>query len=56
LVHNRPCGDQQTTKEDHRMTEDMIEAGRLMQIALKDHVISGKVWYSFFKKEVNGEV
>jgi DNA repair protein RadC len=50
LVHNHPSGDQQPTKEDHNITEAMIEAGRLMQIPLKDHVIIGKGWFSFFER------
>jgi DNA repair protein RadC len=50
LVHNHPSGDQQPTKEDHRITEDMIEVGRVMQIPLKDHVIIGKGWFSFFER------
>jgi DNA repair protein RadC len=41
LVHNHPSGDQQPTKLDHRISEDMIEAGRLMQIPLKNHVTIG---------------
>jgi DNA repair protein RadC len=55
LVHNHPSGDQQPTKEDHRITEDMVEAGRLMQIPLKDHVIIGKGWFSFFERECGKE-
>ena len=51
LVHNHPSGDQQPTKEDHKITEEMIEVGRLMQIPLKDHVIIGKGWFSFFERE-----
>jgi len=34
LVHNPPSGDQQPTKEDHKITEDMIEVGELMKIPL----------------------
>ena len=55
LVHNHPSGDQQPTKEDHKITEEMIEVGRLMQIPLKDHVIIGKGWFSFFERKMNGE-
>ena len=51
LVHNHPSGDQQPTKEDHKITEEMIEVGRLMQIPLKDHVIIGEGWFSFFERE-----
>ena len=55
LVHNHPSGDQHPNKEDHKITEEMIEVGRLMQIPLKDHVIIGKGWFSFFGREMNGE-
>jgi DNA repair protein RadC len=55
LVHNHPSGDQQPTKEDHKITEEMIEVGRLMQIPLKDHVIIGKGWFSFFERNMNQE-
>ena len=43
--------DQQSNKEDHKMTEEMIEVGRLMKIPLKDHVIIGKGWFSFFERD-----
>jgi DNA repair protein RadC len=53
-VHNHPpAGGRPTTKEDHRITEEMIEVGRLMQIPLKDHVIIGKGWFSFFERSRN---
>jgi len=55
LVHNHPSGDQQPTKEDHKITEEMIEVGRLMKIPLKDHVIIGKGWFSFFERSMNDE-
>jgi hypothetical protein len=55
LVHIHPFADQQPTKEDHKITEEMIEVGRLMQIPLKDHVIIGKDWFSFFERRINGE-
>jgi len=56
LVHNHPSGDQQPTKEDHKITEEMIEVGRLMKIPLKDHVIIGQGWFSFFESKRNGEI
>ena len=56
LVHNHSSGDQQPTKEDHKITEEMIEVGRLMKIPLKDHVIIGKGWFSFFERKMNGEI
>ncbi len=51
LVHNHPSGDQQLTKEDRKITEEMIEVGRLMKIPLKDHVIIGEVWFSFIERD-----
>jgi len=33
----------------------MIEVGRVMQIPLKDHVIIGKGWFSFFERKMNDE-
>jgi len=56
LVHNHPSGDQQPTKEDHKITEEMIEVGRLMQIPLKDHVIIGEGWFTFFEAKLNEEI
>jgi len=55
LVHNHPSDDQQPTKEYHKITEEMIEVGRLMQIPLKDHVIIGEGWFSFFESNMNQE-
>ena len=54
LVHNHPSGDQQPTREDHEITEEMVEVGRLMKIPLKDHVIIGKGWFSFFERDCGG--
>ncbi|MFX0139354.1 MAG: JAB domain-containing protein [Candidatus Hodarchaeota archaeon] len=51
FFYNHPSGDQRPIKEDHKITEEMIEVGRLMQIPLKDHVIIGKDWFSFFERD-----
>ena len=54
LVHNHPSGDLQSTKEDHKKTEEwyshrffcgMIEVGRLMKILFKDFTIIGEDWF-----------
>ncbi|MFX0138171.1 MAG: JAB domain-containing protein, partial [Candidatus Hodarchaeota archaeon] len=50
-LNNHFSGYQQSAKEDHKITEEMIEVGRLMQIPLKDHVIIGKGWFSFFERD-----
>lgn len=51
LVHNHPSGDQEPTKEDIKLTQEMKQIGRMMKIPLKDHVIIGKGWFSFFERD-----
>jgi DNA repair protein RadC len=41
LVHNHPSGDTAPSAEDIRVTRQMVEAGRLMDIEVLDHVILG---------------
>ncbi len=41
LVHNHPSGDPQPSREDLRITRQMVEAGRIMNIRVLDHVILG---------------
>lgn len=41
LVHNHPSGDPQPSKQDIRLTREIIEAGRPLGIAVHDHVIVG---------------
>jgi DNA repair protein RadC len=64
LVHNHPSGDQEPMKEDIKLTEEwyirhlfggMKQISRMMKIPLKDHVIIGKGWFSFFERRMNGE-
>lgn len=41
LVHNHPSGDPSPSSEDIRVTKQMIEAGRIVDIKVLDHVIMG---------------
>ncbi|MBE2204841.1 MAG: JAB domain-containing protein [Chthoniobacterales bacterium] len=41
LAHNHPSGDSAPSQADHRMTRQMSEAARLLQIQLLDHVVTG---------------
>lgn len=40
-VHNHPSGDPSPSAADLRVTRQLVEAGRLLQIPLQDHVIIG---------------
>ena len=41
LVHNHPSGDPTPSPEDVRLTRQLAEAGRVVDIRLHDHVIIG---------------
>ncbi len=42
LVHNHPSGDPMPSAEDLRITRQMVEAGKVVGIAVIDHVIVGR--------------
>lgn len=41
LVHNHPSGDPSPSEADHRITRRLLEAARILQITLLDHIILG---------------
>ena len=41
LVHNHPSGDPEPSREDLRLTRQLVDAGRLLDLAVHDHVILG---------------
>lgn len=42
LVHNHPSGDPSPSAEDIRITRQLVEAGRIVDINVLDHVILGR--------------
>ena len=47
VVHNHPSGDPTPSAEDVRITTELAEAGRLLDIALVDHLVIGsRSWVS----------
>jgi DNA repair protein RadC len=42
LVHNHPSGDPTPSKADEALTRDAVEAGKLLDIDLVDHLIVGR--------------
>lgn len=42
LVHNHPSGDPAPSAEDIRITRQLIEAGKIIDIKVLDHVIIGR--------------
>jgi len=49
LGHNHPSGDPRPSDEDKRLTLQLADAGRLMDIAVEDHIIVALdgAYYSF---------
>ena len=41
LIHNHPSGDPTPSREDLRLTRQLADAGKLLDIAVHDHVIIG---------------
>lgn len=48
LVHNHPSGDPAPSADDRAVTEQMVAAGRLLDIPVHDHVIIGRGRYTSF--------
>ncbi len=42
VVHNHPSGDPTPSRDDIALTEQLVEAGDLLQLELLDHVVIGK--------------
>lgn len=43
IAHNHPSGDPTPSEEDIRLTREMVEAGRIVDIRVLDHIIIGKL-------------
>ena len=50
LVHNHPSGDPTPSREDIRLTRQLVEASRLLDLQVHDHIVIGNgtdAWKSF---------
>ncbi|MFT4987183.1 MAG: DNA repair protein RadC [Flavobacteriales bacterium] len=51
LAHNHPSGNNSPSHEDKRLTEKMVEAGKVLDIPVLDHIIVTADGYYSFKDE-----
>lgn len=51
LMHNHPSGETQPSAEDKNITHRLVEAGKLMDIPVLDHIIVGREGFYSFKEE-----
>ena len=53
VVHNHPSGDPAPSPEDLEITRQLIEAGRVLDIELLDHIIIGNPHYLSLKERMH---
>jgi DNA repair protein RadC len=51
LVHNHPSGDPTPSREDIEFTKLIIEGGKILHIAVIDHIIVGDDTYISLKED-----
>ncbi len=53
LIHNHPSGNPDPSNEDIRLTKSMVEAGKIMEIQVFDHlIIAGNNFTSLVEKRL----
>ena len=50
LAHNHPSGDPEPSEEDIKITERLVESGKILGIEVIDHIVIGKTNFSSFKE------
>src|SRR5262249_38304182 len=56
LVHNHPSGDPTPSREDVRLTGQLADAGKLLDIKVHDHVIVGSGSWQYVSLAQRGHV
>lgn len=49
FVHNHPSGDPQPSEDDIKLTQRLVEAGKIVGIEVLDHIIVGDQAYLSMK-------
>ncbi len=53
LIHNHPSGNSEPSRADIQITKKLIEAGKILDIQVFDHIIiGGNKYYSFVEKRI----
>ena len=51
VVHNHPSGDPTPSKDDVRITKQLVEAGKIMDIPVLDHIVIGDGRYVSLREQ-----
>jgi DNA repair protein RadC len=54
VVHNHPSGDPAPSRDDIRVTAELVEAGRLLDIEVLDHIVIGHGRYVSLRQRGEG--
>ena len=54
VAHNHPSGDPTPSAEDIRVTRDLVEAGKLLDIDVLDHLVIGRNRYVSLRQQKMG--
>lgn len=53
LIHNHPSGNPEPSSEDKNITQRLVQAGKLMDVNIFDHIIiAGDEYFSFVEKKL----
>lgn len=50
MVHNHPSGDVTPSRDDVRVTKTLVEAGRILEVELLDHIVVGRSGFTSLKE------
>lgn len=53
VCHNHPSGDPEPSSEDIAVTEQLIQAGKLLEIELVDHIVIGEERYTSLREKLH---
>lgn len=51
MLHNHPSGDSTPSREDVKVTERLVEAGRIVGVDVLDHIVIGRGNYCSLKEK-----
>lgn len=54
VAHNHPSGDPTPSEDDFKITRELIEAGQILRIPVKDHIVIGAGSHTSFREYVPG--
>jgi DNA repair protein RadC len=51
LLHNHPSGDPTPSREDLKLTRQLVECARMLELRINDHIVIGRGRYISFAEK-----